>query len=754
MTSRARRAIKSRFQMLTGHLAGSRLCSDGAVRCYLVGFASLACLCARTETDWTWYVRPEVGTHNSVALSHGNLYPSFCVPWGMHAWAPQSRPGWKDGWFYEWEDDRIYGIRQTHQPSPWMGDYGAWSILPVSGRFEPDASRRWSWISHAAETMEPAYYRAYLANYDVTFELAPTSRAAEMRVTYGATDSPGFVIDSYGGRIAVEGDRGIRGVNTRHQGVRSGVQADFANHFVIEFDCPFVESIVTNGLAYVRFSRLDKSRSICVRTASSFISDEQARRNLREVADRGFDDVRFSGRKEWNERLGRIAVKSTDIDRLRMFYTCLYRSLQFPRVFYEIDADGRAVHYSPAKGGCAPGRYFAGTGFWDTFRALYPLLTFIYPEVVGEMLEGLECCWKESGWLPEWSNPGLAECMIGNNSASVVADAILAGVPGNYDAGRLYEALVHGAENAHPTNPAVGRLGVNDYMKRGYVPRDIGIDESVARTLEYAYADFCIARLGKHLGRPQDEIERFARRAGNWRTVFDQERRLAVGRNSDGSFNPGFNPYSWGGDFTEGNSLHYTWSVFHDIPGLIATMGGRDAFVKRLEGIFHLPPVAEYSYYGSLIHEILEMQIADFGQYAHGNQPAQHLPYLFALAGAPERTRHWVREVMDRLYHPTPDGYCGDEDNGQTSAWYVWSALGFYPVCPVAGEYVLGAPVFDEIKVSVPGRFALRICSKNRSDSFCIYFNGHEILGPVIRRTDLAVGGNLDFGGQGRSVCK
>jgi predicted alpha-1,2-mannosidase len=405
------------------------------------------------------------------------------------------------------------------------------------------------------------------------------------------------------------------------------------------------------------------------------------------------------------------------LDQYRVFYTCLYRSLLFPRMFYEIDAAGKPVHYSPHTGEVKSGYYFTDSGFWDTFRSLFPLLNMFYPSMNAKMTAGLENCYRESGWLPEWASPGHRDCMVGNNSASIVADAWLSNARGDYDIAKLYEAVVHGAENAHPTIKSTGRLGAEAYLERGYVPRDMGINESTARTLEYAYDDWCIWKLAVDLKRPQEEINRFAKRAMNYQKLFSKEKGWMVGRNADGTFDKDFNPFKWGGDFTEGNSLHYSWSVFHDVQGLIGLMGGPQAFTAKLDEVFTLPPVFDESYYRAVIHEIREMQIMNFGQYAHGNQPIQHVIYLYAYAGEPWKTQHWAREVMDRLYTPAPDGYCGDEDNGQTSAWYVWSALGFYPVCPGSGEVVLGAPLFKKATVTFENGQKLVINAPSNSAS-------------------------------------
>ena len=631
------------------------------------------------------WVHPEVGTMNDFELSHGNVYPAMTLPWGMHAWSIQTSEvvtdktkleNWKSrSWFYDWRGKEFRGFKMTHQPSPWMGDYGSYTVMPMSGEVERARGRRYSVYSHLAETMRPDYYCNYLPDCGVKVELTPSCRGAVMRFSYDAKRTPVIVVD---------GD----------EAVRPG-KPDC--HLAIEFDREVIKSEeLPDGARVYYFAALDEENVITMKVAASFISEKQAKTNLGEL-EGTFGKVQEKAAAEWERVLGRLQVEGGSDDRKKMFYTCLYRSLIFPKKFYEIDERGEIVHWSPHTREVCKGRYFAGTGFWDTFRALYPLLTRVYPEIVAEMMEGLENCVREAGWLPEWSNPGFVDCMIGQNSASVVAGAYLGGVREGYDIEVLYEALVKGANAEHPEKKSIGRLGIDYYNRLGYVPRDVGIKESVARTLEYAYDDYAIALLAEELGKREDAAF-YLRRSQNWKNVFDPARGLAVGRNLDGSFNQDFDPFAWGGDFTEGNSLHYSWSVFHDVPGLIDAMGGKAAFVKRLDELFTLPPTADWSAYGSRIHEILEMQLAGMGQYAHGNQPIQHAIYLYDFAGEREKMEKRLEEVFDRMYRPTPDGYCGDEDNGQTSAWYVWTALGEYPVCPVSGKTVKGKR-WGEVKV-------------------------------------------------------
>ena len=657
------------------------------------------------------FVNPLVGSDSNPELSTGNTYPAIAMPWGMNFWVPQTgKMG--DGWQYTYSAKKIRGLKQTHQPSPWINDYGQFSLLPTVGKPVFDEAKRASWFSHKAEKATPYYYSVYLADYDVTAELCPTERAALMAFTFPKTDQANVVIDAFdkGSYIQViPAERKVIGFSTRNSG---GVPDNFRNYFVIEFDHDFDAFVsVKDGQlisaneqkgnhvgAIITFKTSQRGEKILARVASSFVSSAQAMQNLKELGLTDMDQLKQQGRQRWNEVLGKIEVEDENIDHLRTFYSCLYRSVLFPRAFYEKDAAGEIVHYSPYNGTVQKGYMFTDTGFWDTFRCLFPLLNLMYPSENVKIQEGLANTYKESGFLPEWASPGHRGCMVGNNSASVVADAYLSGLRG-YDMETLWQAVVHGTQAVHPQVNSTGRLGYEYYNKLGYVPYDVKINESVARTLEYAYDDWCIYQLGKALGKSAKDLKPFAKRAMNYQKVFDKETKLMRGRLKNGKFMSPFNPLKWGDAFTEGNAWHYTWSVFHDPQGLIQLMGGKDAFNQMLDSVFILPPVFDNSYYGYTIHEIREMQVMDMGNYAHGNQPIQHAIYLYGYSGQPWKTQYWIRQVMDKLYTPAPDGYCGDEDNGQTSAWYVFSAMGFYPVCPGSGQYVLGTPYFKSMKL-------------------------------------------------------
>ncbi|QXV64753.1 GH92 family glycosyl hydrolase [Mucilaginibacter sp. 21P] len=676
-------------------------------------------------TDPVEWINPLMGTQSKYDLSNGNTYPAVAVPWGMNFWTPQTgKMG--DGWQYTYDSYKINGFKQTHQPSPWMNDYGQFAIMPVTGALKVSQNGRASWFSHKAEISKPYYYSVYLADHDVTAEIAPTERAAQFRFTFPKTDSSYIIVDAFdrGSYIKVSpGQKKIVGYSTKYA---RGPLKNFKNYFVIYVDKPITTSQVYSDstlkegnelkdkhvMAVIGF-KTAKGEKVNLRVASSFISEEQAELNLkRELANDSFDATKQKAKAVWNNTLSRVAVEGGTVDQMRTFYSCLYRMLFFPNKMYELDAKGSPVHWSAQNGEILPGYKFAGTGFWDTFRALYPFLNLLYPSINKEMQQGLINDYKEGGWLPEWSSPGYSAVMIGNNSASVVSDAYMKGLRG-YDINTLYQALLHGANNAGPA--ATGREGVEYYNKLGYVPYDVKINENAARTLEYAYDDFTIYQLGKALGRPTSETDVYRKRALNYKNLFDPSTRFMRGKNKDGKFQSPFNPTKWGDAFTEGNSWHYTWSVFQDVQGLIDLMGGKQNFNAKLDSVFTMPPVFDDSYYGEVIHEIREMQIAGMGQYAHGNQPIQHMIYLYNYAGEPWKTQLHVRDVMNKMYKATPDGYCGDEDNGQTSAWYVFSAMGFYPVTPATDQYVLGAPLFKKITLKLENGKTVTINAANNS---------------------------------------
>ena len=736
---------------------------------YVIAAIGILAGCWRQETELVDnpadYVSTLVGSLSEHSFSTGNTYPAIALPWGMNFWTPVTGT-MGDGWAYRYDAHQIRGFEQTHQPSPWINDYGQFAIMPVRNAANVDQDARASWFTHLSETARPYYYQVYLADHDINVEITPTDRAASMLFTFPESETSGVVVDAYneGSFIKVlPEENAVVGYTTRNCG---GVPENFRNWFVVKFDKPIEGFTVYAGpskavagaefegdhaLACVTF-KTERGEKVNAQAASSFISLEQAWTNFKEVEGKSFAEVKDAAKTRWNDVLGRIQVGGGSDDQYRTFYSCLYRATLFPRKFYELNEAGEPVHYSPYNGQICDGYLYTDTGFWDTFRALFPLLNLVYPSVNEEIQLGLANIAKENSFLPEWASPGHRGCMVGNNSASVVADAIMKGIS-TQELETLYECIVYGTEHVHPEVSSTGRLGHEYYNSIGYIPYNVGIHENVARTLEYAYNDWCILQIAKKLDRPQEELDKWAARAGNWKNVFDPSHNLMRGRNLDGSFQEPFSPYKWGGAFTEGNSWHYTWSVFHDVEGLMEEMGGREEFAHMLDSVFVVPPIYDDSYYGYRIHEITEMQVANMGNYAHGNQPAQHMIYLYNWAGEPWKAQMWVREVMNRLYNANPNGYCGDEDNGQTSAWYVFSALGFYPVCPASDEYVVGTPLFKKAVVNFENGKKLEINAANLTDKDALldtYIHDMKVDGRnwshnYLRHSELVDGAKIDF---------
>ena len=725
--------------------------------------AVLTCICtasAWANTEPVDMVNPLTGTLSKFELSTGNNYPVIALPWGMNFWTPQTGKN-GDGWQYTYTADKIRGFKQTHQPSPWMNDYGMFSLMPITGEVTFDEEKRASWFSHKAEIAKPYYYRVYLADYDITTEIAPTERAAMFRFTFPQEEMSYVVLDAYdrGSYVQIQPEKNrIVGYTTRNSG---GVTKDFKNWFIIDFGSrSFDYTSVTDSKeiftdrkelkdnhtgAIVGF-RTGHRDVITARVASSFISLEQAERNLNELGKKSFDEIASDGRKIWNDVLGRIQVEGGSEEQMRTFYSCLWRSLHFPRRFYEIDEKGNPIHYSPYNGQILPGYLFADTGVWDTFRCLFPFLNLVYPSMNEEMQAGLVNAYLESGYLPEWSSPGHRDCMIGQNSASVVADAYIKGIRvANQD--KLWDAVTYGAHH-HLDRSASGRVGHDYYDRLGYVPCNVGIGQNVARTLEYAYNDWSIYTLGKAMGKSEAELAPYKKAALNYANVYNPARKLMCGREEQGAFNADFVPENWSGEFCEGNSWHWSFCVFHDPAGLSKLMGGRDEMTEMMDSVFVLP-----SYLGlrsrGMIHEMREMQVMDMGQYAHGNQPIQHMVYLYNWTGQPWKAQYWTREIMDKLYNPNADAYCGDEDNGQTSAWYVFSAMGFYPVCPGTKQYAMGSPLFQKILVKLENGKTIQIEAPDNNKQ-TRYVNDVKVNGKSVSRTwlehdELTKGATIKF---------
>ncbi len=700
-----------------------------------------------------------MGTASTYNFSHGNTYPAVTMPWGMNFWSPQTGEN-GSGWMYTYSENKIRGFRQTHQPSPWINDYGTFSIMPLSGDLQVDNRFRGREFSHENEVAKPYLYQVRF-NDGTQVKMTATERGAIFVVKFAEQKRQYLVLDAYKDGCGVWIDTLNNRISGYTKSNSGGVPANFANYFVVDFNHEIVDfGTRTNDSlmpkttkaehfavqAYVEFD-LNLSDSLVIRVASSFVSKEQALLNFeREVKNRSFSDVMLNAKKEWNEKLGRIRVEGEVVpNSVQTFYSCLYRTLLFPRKFFEYDGKNQQIYYSPYDGKIHSGVMYTDNGFWDTFRAVHPLFTLLYPEITEGVLQSLLNTYDESGFLPEWASPGHRNCMIGNNSLSLITDAWQKGFR-NIDKEKAFKAmlnqtLVQGSE------PSVGRNGYEDYHKLGYVPYP-DYYEASAKTLEYAYADWCLAIFAESVGEKSIAREYFSK-SQNYRNLFDSNIGFMRAKNKQGEWIEPFDATEWGGPFTEGSSWHYTWSVFHDVEGLSQLMGGHSAMAKQLDSLFTAPNTYNYGTYGFVIHEIAEMVALNMGQYAHGNQPIQHAIYLYNYLGQPWKTQQRVREVLTRLYSAVPDGYCGDEDNGQTSAWYVFGALGFYPVCPGTSEYVVGSPLFEKAVLSLPNEKTFEVnASKNSLDNVFIQnalLNGRKFENNYLTHEQISSGGKFDL---------
>lgn len=720
-------------------------------------FLFASCQQTKKTVEFVDYVNPLMGTESTFAFSHGNTYPAVAVPWGMNFWSPQTGEN-GSGWMYTYTDSLMRGFRQTHQPSPWINDYGTFSIMPLAGELKVSHKERLVPFSHQQEKSTPYNYSVIFDN-GVQTSLSATSRGAVFEVTFPDKEDQYVVVDAYngGGSMVIEpGNKLLKGVSRYNNG---GVPDNFANYFMVEFSHPVTGYGVYNGdtllheqthvaadysCAYLKFD-VPAGEKLTIRTASSFISPEQAAINFnREVADADVKLIGGKAREQWNNYLGRVEAEGGTDDQLRTFYSCLYRTLLFPREFYEFDSQGNPVYYSPYDGNVYDGYMYTDNGFWDTFRAVHPMFTLLYPEVSERVTQSIINAYNESGFMPEWASPGHRGCMIGNNSISLLVDAWMKGIR-TVDAEKALEAMIHQTQSRHPEIASVGRDGFEYYNKIGYVPYP-EVPEATAKTLEYAYADWCIARFAETLGK-QDIAGQYYRRAQNYRNLYYPEHGFMWTKDAKGNWRDKFDATEWGGPFTEGSSWHWTWSVFHDPEGLFDLMGGHEPMVARLDSMFVAPNTYNYGTYGFVIHEIAEMVALDMGQYAHGNQPVQHAIYLYDYVGQPWKTQYHIRNVMDKLYNPGSKGYCGDEDNGQTSAWYVFSAMGFYPVCPGMPEYAIGSPLFKKVTLHLSGGKTFTVsAANNAADRPYIQkamLNGEELSRNYLTHDELLKGGEL-----------
>lgn len=701
------------------------------------------------------HVNPLQGTASQFQFSTGNCLPLIARPFGMTHWSPQTDEG---NWLFSAHARKLQGIRATHQPSPWIGDYGHFTVMAQTGPLALSASQRSSSYRLDKSVIKPHHFQTYLIRYRTTLEITPTERCAVFRFTFPDNEIGRVILEPFAGNSQVEIDEGERTLSGYTQGKSGGAPDNFACYYAAVFSRPWerVQRFCKNelldgetrhsGERIGAFAEFTAGEAVEMRVATSFLSVEQARRNLkREVGERSFDDVLREGERVWNDGLGRIEIGGATERQRQTFYTCLYRAQLFPRQWYEYEAEGCPVHYSPYDGKVHDGVLYADNGFWDTYRTVYSLMSLVYPERLTDILNGWVNAAKEGGWFPRWSSPGYRACMIGTHMDAVIADAYVKGFR-DFDIEAAYRAMRRNA--FEPTDGGnFGRWGLNEFDKVGYVPAD-QYESATACTQDYAYNDWCIAQVAKGLGR-EDDYQRLNTRAAYYRNVYDPGVGFMRGRNADGSWEEPWREFAWGGAYVEGGPWQSTWAVPHDPAGLIDLMGGPDAFEAKLDRMLATPPHFEAGTYGFEIHEMTEMAVADFGQYAHSNQPVHHVLYLYSCAGRPWKTQYWVRRVLDELYSPDPDGLAGDEDNGEMTSWYVLSALGFYPVCPGHPSYVLGAPLFPRATVHLPDGKPLVITGEGSSPDNVyvrdLRWNGEPYNKNWVSHEQLAQGGELAF---------
>lgn len=701
-------------------------------------------------------VNPLMGTKSSFKFSHGNTYPAIALPWGMNFWSPQTGEN-SSGWMYCYQDSILRGFRQTHQPSPWINDYGTFSILPTSGSFEILDKKRGVNFSHSNEIVAPHYYQVLTDDGTLT-RISPTNSGAIFNVVFKENQKNYLVIDAFKGGSKLSIDTVNQVITGYTQYNHGGVPNNFANYFIIKYNKSLLDfGTVVNGTlvkgrlnaehdhvcAYLEFDN-SSNDTLNLRVASSFISIEQATLNLeRELGLKNIEQIKRKAAQKWNNLLGRIEIKGGDENQQKIFYSCLYRVLLFPRSLFELDINNNPIYYSVYDGNIHSGYQYTDNGFWDTFRAVHPLISTIYPEISSQIMQSLVNAYEESGFLPEWASPGHRNCMIGNNSLSLITDAYLKGI-NQFDTTIALKAMIH-QTHAEGKVTSLGRDGYRDYDSLGYVSYP-SYSEATAKTLEYAYADWCLARYAEKIG--EDSIAaHYYEKALNYKNVYDSSVGFMRGRTKDGSWLSPFDATEWGGPFTEGCAWHYSGSVMHDIQGLMNIMGGKEVFAQHLDSLFNAPNIFNWGTYGFEIHEISEMVALNMGQYAHGNQPIQHLIYLYNYCGKPWLSQYHARNVMQKLYHNAVDGYCGDEDNGQTSAWYVFSAMGFYPVCPGSNEFVLGSPLFDEITLHLPNdkEFIIDVHNNSYSNYYVkkVRLNNKRFLNNYISYDQVMNGGRM-----------
>jgi predicted alpha-1,2-mannosidase len=682
------------------------------------------------------------GADSTRSFSRGNTLPIAARPFGMVHWTLQSASD--TSWMFQPGERRIQGFRATHQLSPWLSDYGHATFLPFCGEINSDSSERASSYRPEDAILAPHSLRLRLARYGIDVELIPTERCALIRASFDESDLPGFLFDIPGGHPPdIHQDKDRRTISFTSTANSGGVPEGFATYYVLQFAEAWKSFEVKSGKDHsVGLVHLSPgTKSVDVRIATSFISFDQARRNLdHELGTSSAEALRGQGKNVWNTHLLRIEIEGGTLDQQKTFYSCFYRTLLFPRIWHEPDSAGAMWHRSPYTGAVAPGVMYADHGYWDVYRAWYPLMTIVFPERLGEILQAWVNAYKEGGWLPQFPCPGYRACMTGSLIDSVFGDAAAKGI-GGFDLAAAYEGLKKHATQPGNPDAGYGRRGIEDYLQYNYCPAD-RVKQSAAETVDAAYGDFCIAQVAKALGKDAD-YQMFMQRSENWRHLFDPQTGFFRGKKVDGSWLEPFDPVRWGDPYVEGSAWQHRWDVPHNFSALMEGLGGKEKTIAALEHMLTMPPDFNVGVYGQEIHEMSEMAAVRFGQYAHSNQPVHHVLYLFAAAGRPDRTRYWVRRVMQELY--TPETFSGDEDTGSMAAWFIFGSLGFYPSCPGKPEYTLGCSFFPRATLHLPDGKTLVIENEASAAKGVAELNGQQFKAATVSHSAILLGGHLRF---------
>ena len=633
--------------------------------------------------DYLKYVNTEQGTDSVRRFSNGNTLPLTQPPFAMAAFAPQNEGG--STWWFNPKSRSIEGVRLTHQPSPWIGDYGTILITPQSDAVKDDYPSAWSGYDPDKSVLMPHYMKVEFKRSHAVLELAPAQRGASVKVTFDSPFEKCVSLYNILGKADFEFDRERNIIWGYTDGRTMDDSKNFKMFFAVKPKSDWVDYDKCAGLNLKRNNaaahiavKNDKS-VCCFDIAISYISLEQALVNIRETDGRELEDIKDECGRKWEEYISKIKIKTDDEKELKRFYSCMYRTGIFPHKAYEVTADGTEVHYSPYTGKTELGVRYTDNGFWDTYRTVLPMFTIINKKLYTDILKSVLGDFKEGGWLPRWLSIGEVGCMPSTLIDSVIAQGITCGLIDGDTAKELLHAMLHHSKNA--SGKAIyGREGICEYNELGFVPSD-KFKESVNLTLDYAYGDFCIAVAAKKLGY-EDIYSEYIKRAKAYTNIFDSESGFMRPRCSDGEFEPDFDPLKWGGGYTEACAWQTTFSVPHDLEGLAQCMGGRDELLKKLDSLFGTKPDYRVGGYGFEIHEMTEMAAADLGLCAISNQPSFLLPFIYAYFGKNEESEYWVNKICTEYFDSGIDGFPGDEDNGSMAAWYILGTIGMYPVCP------------------------------------------------------------------------